>query len=100
MAINGFLPVWLLSPLKPSATTMVDVVDRTCWNIRLLSAEGKICSIGSGMVEGMKRGKGILKVGMGLLAWNWRLKLWWGVLVRQAARPGVGKFIGDRWDVG
>jgi len=52
------------------------------------------------MVEGMKRGKGILKVGMGLLAWNWRLKLWWGVLVRQAARPGVGKFIGDRWDVG
>jgi hypothetical protein len=39
---------------------VVEVLERTCWNIILLSADGKMCSIGSLIVFGIviEMGKG------------------------------------------
>lgn len=55
------------------AVIVVEVFERTCWKIILLSADGKMCSMGSLIVLGiemeMGKGKGLYggKVGILLL---------------------------------
>lgn len=49
--MNGFwFDVW---DWVVRAVMVVEVFERTCWNIILLSADGKMCSIGSLIVLGI-----------------------------------------------